>query len=157
MLEPILQQLGAGNPQLAELIASNPDQFLQLLGEYADDDVPLPPGAQAISVTEEERDAIERVRFSDPNKLIMILTQSSFAVSDSTEMPRSRLTLPVIRTKSSLPTSSSTNRRTTSLLLTTRCGLGLNTMYAIYDYQWRKYNKTRHSQNNMGSHEALGP
>lgn len=61
MLEPILQQLGAGNPQLAQMIASNPDQFLQLLGESADDDVPLPPGAQAISVTEEERDAIERV------------------------------------------------------------------------------------------------
>ncbi|OAA38048.1 UV excision repair protein Rad23 [Metarhizium rileyi] len=61
MLEPILQQLGAGNPQLAQLIASNPDQFLQLLGESADDDVPLPPGAQAISVTEEERDAIERL------------------------------------------------------------------------------------------------
>lgn len=64
MLEPILQQLGAGNPQLAQLIASNPDQFLQLLGEDADDDVPLPPGAQAISVTEEERDAIERVWFA---------------------------------------------------------------------------------------------
>lgn len=63
MLEPILQQLGAGNPQLAQLIASNPDAFLQLLGEDAEDDVPLPPGAQAISVTEEERDAIERVRF----------------------------------------------------------------------------------------------
>ncbi|KAK2592172.1 UV excision repair protein rad23 [Conoideocrella luteorostrata] len=61
MLEPILQQLGAGNPQLAQLIASNPDQFLQLLGENGDDDVPLPPGAQAISVTEEERDAIERL------------------------------------------------------------------------------------------------
>ncbi|KAH6888632.1 XPC-binding domain-containing protein [Thelonectria olida] len=62
MLEPILQQLGAGNPQLAQLIASNPDQFLQLLGEDAgDDDVPLPPGAQAIAVTEEERDAIERL------------------------------------------------------------------------------------------------
>lgn len=64
MLEPILQQLGAGNPQLAQLIASNPDQFLQLLGEDGEDDVPLPPGAQAISVTEEERDAIERVRLS---------------------------------------------------------------------------------------------
>ncbi|KAM0246486.1 hypothetical protein ACHAQJ_010187 [Trichoderma viride] len=61
MLEPILQQLGAGNPQLAQLIASHPDQFLQLLGEDAEDDVPLPPGAQAISVTEEERDAIERL------------------------------------------------------------------------------------------------
>ncbi len=61
MLEPILQQLGAGNPQLAQLISQNPDQFLQLLGEDGDDDAPLPPGAQAISVTEEERDAIERV------------------------------------------------------------------------------------------------
>ncbi|KAH8162437.1 hypothetical protein CIB48_g5812 [Xylaria polymorpha] len=61
MLEPILQQLGAGNPQLAQLISQNPDQFLQLLGEDNDDDAPLPPGAQAISVTEEERDAIERL------------------------------------------------------------------------------------------------
>lgn len=61
MLDPILQQLASGNPQLAQLIATHQDQFLQLLGEDADDDVPLPPGAQAISVTEEERDAIERV------------------------------------------------------------------------------------------------
>lgn len=61
MLEPILQQLGAGNPQLAQLISQNPQQFLQLLGEDGDDDAALPPGAQAISVTEEERDAIERV------------------------------------------------------------------------------------------------
>ncbi|KJZ78913.1 hypothetical protein HIM_01686 [Hirsutella minnesotensis 3608] len=61
MLEPILQQLGAGNPQLAHLIASHPDEFLLLLGENAEDDVPLPPGAQTVSVTEEERDAIERL------------------------------------------------------------------------------------------------
>ena len=62
MLEPILQQLGAGNPQLAQLIAQNPEQFLSLLGESGgDDDAPLPPGAQAIAVTEEERDAIERL------------------------------------------------------------------------------------------------
>lgn len=69
MLEPILQQLSAGNPQLAQLIASNPEQFLNLLSEDGDDDVPLPPGAQAIAVTEEERDAIERVSES---KLISI-------------------------------------------------------------------------------------
>lgn len=62
MLEPILQQLGAGNPQLAQLIGQNQDQFLQLLGESGgDDDAPLPPGAYAIQVTEEERDAIERL------------------------------------------------------------------------------------------------
>jgi len=61
MLEPILQQVGAGNPQLAQLIATNPEAFLQLLAEDADEDAPLPPGAQAISVTEEERDAIDRL------------------------------------------------------------------------------------------------
>lgn len=61
MLEPILQQVGAGNPQLARLIGENPDQFLQLLSEDTGDDTPLPPGAQEISVTEEEREAIERV------------------------------------------------------------------------------------------------
>ncbi|MCJ1429487.1 hypothetical protein MMC29_007401, partial [Sticta canariensis] len=61
MLEPILQQVGAGNPHLAQLIGQNPDQFLQLLSEESDGDVPLPPGAQEISVTEEERAAIERL------------------------------------------------------------------------------------------------
>ena len=61
MLEPILQQVGAGNPQLAQLIGQNPEQFLQLLSEELDDDTPLPPGAQEISVTEQEREAIERV------------------------------------------------------------------------------------------------
>ncbi|CZS99723.1 related to nucleotide excision repair protein RAD23 [Rhynchosporium agropyri] len=61
MLEPILQQVGAGNPQLAALIGQHPEQFLQLLSEDAGDDAPLPPGAQAISVTEEERAAIERL------------------------------------------------------------------------------------------------
>jgi hypothetical protein len=62
MLEPILQSVGAGNPQLAQLIGQHPGEFLQLLSEVAgDEDAPLPPGAQAIQVTEEERDAIERV------------------------------------------------------------------------------------------------
>jgi UV excision repair protein RAD23 len=61
MLEPILQQVGAGNPQLAQLIASRPEEFLELLAEDHDDDAALPPGAQAIQVTEEEREAIERL------------------------------------------------------------------------------------------------
>lgn len=61
MLEPILQQLGASNPQLAQLIAHHPEQFLSLLGEEGDEDAPVPPGAQTIAVSEEERDAIERV------------------------------------------------------------------------------------------------
>ena len=66
MLEPILQQLAAGNPQLANLIGQHPDQFLALLSEDADGDAPLPPGAQEISVTEEEREAIERVSSITP-------------------------------------------------------------------------------------------
>ncbi|KAI9741842.1 MAG: hypothetical protein M1834_000230 [Cirrosporium novae-zelandiae] len=61
MLEPILQQVGQGNPSLARLIGEYPDQFLQLLSEDGDEDAALPPGAQAISVTEEEREAIERL------------------------------------------------------------------------------------------------
>ncbi|KAI4107582.1 MAG: hypothetical protein L6R37_001542 [Teloschistes peruensis] len=61
MLEPILQQVGAGNPQLAQMIQNHPDQFLQLLSEEAEGDAPAPPGAQEVFVTEEERDAIDRL------------------------------------------------------------------------------------------------
>ncbi|KAF7716320.1 Uncharacterized protein PECH_000102 [Penicillium ucsense] len=62
MLEPILQQVAAGNPHIAQVIGQNSEQFLQLLAEdLGDDDEALPPGTQAISVTEEERDAIERL------------------------------------------------------------------------------------------------
>lgn len=63
MLEPILQQVGAGNPQLAQLIGQNQEQFLQLLAEDMGEEGELPPGAHEIRVTEEERDAIERVSF----------------------------------------------------------------------------------------------
>lgn len=68
MLEPILQQVGQGNPQLAALISQNPDAFLQLLSEGADGDddgEALPPGGIPISVTQEEAEAIDRVRY-DP-------------------------------------------------------------------------------------------
>jgi UV excision repair protein RAD23 len=61
MLEPILQQVGAGNPALAQLIGQNPDQFLQLLAEDADEDAPPPPGTHQVRVTAEEEAAIERV------------------------------------------------------------------------------------------------
>jgi UV excision repair protein RAD23 len=61
MLEPILQQVAAGNPQLAQIITQNPEQFMQLLAEDGDDDVALPPGTHQVPVTEEEREAIERV------------------------------------------------------------------------------------------------
>jgi UV excision repair protein RAD23 len=35
MLEPILQQVAEGNPQLAQMIGQNQDQFLQLLSEVS--------------------------------------------------------------------------------------------------------------------------
>lgn len=67
MLEPILAQVAQGNPQLSQMIQNNPEQFLQLLAEGGgDDDVAIPPGAQSVAVTEEERDAIERVSLSSP-------------------------------------------------------------------------------------------
>lgn len=62
MLEPILQQLAASNPQLAGLITQNPEQFLQVLaGPEGGDEGALPPGAQQIQVTPEENAAIERL------------------------------------------------------------------------------------------------
>ncbi|KAJ5872245.1 uncharacterized protein N7529_004598 [Penicillium soppii] len=85
MLEPILQQVAAGNPQIASIIGQNSDQFLQLLGEELDDDEgALPPGAQAISVTEEERDAIERLcRLGFPRDSVI---QAYFACDKNEEL-----------------------------------------------------------------------
>ena len=62
----MLQQLAQSNPQLAQALAHNPDALLDLLGGagegvLGDDGEPIPPGAHVLSVTPEERDAIERV------------------------------------------------------------------------------------------------
>ncbi|KGO67957.1 Ubiquitin supergroup [Penicillium italicum] len=85
MLEPILQQVAAGNPQIASIIGQNSDQFLQLLGEELEDEEgALPPGAQAISVTEEERDAIERLcRLGFPRDSVI---QAYFACDKNEEL-----------------------------------------------------------------------
>ncbi|KAI5305261.1 geranylgeranyl pyrophosphate synthetase [Ascosphaera pollenicola] len=70
-MEPILQSLGQGNPQLAQAIAAHQDEFLQLLSEEGGDMgegmeglegiMPNAAGQTTIAVTEEERDAIERL------------------------------------------------------------------------------------------------
>ncbi|OJJ48817.1 hypothetical protein ASPZODRAFT_129131 [Penicilliopsis zonata CBS 506.65] len=84
MLEPILQQVAAGNPQIAQIIGQNQEQFLQLLSEDIDDDSLLPPGTQAISVTEEERDAIERLcRLGFPRDSVI---QAYFACDKNEEL-----------------------------------------------------------------------
>ena len=117
MLEPILQQVGAGNPQLAQLIGQNQEQFLQLLSEDFDDDAQLPPGTQAISVTEEERDAIERVCLDifflvsseHANMRTSPLLLSSSAALALIETLSFRPTSLAIRTKNLLPIFCSTN------------------------------------------------
>ncbi|KAJ5443534.1 UV excision repair protein rhp23 [Penicillium daleae] len=85
MLEPILQQVAAGNPQIAQIIGQNSEQFLQLLAEdLGEDDEALPPGTQAISVTEEERDAIERLcRLGFPRDSVI---QAYFACDKNEEL-----------------------------------------------------------------------
>jgi UV excision repair protein RAD23 len=64
MVQPLLQQLAASNPGLAQLFTQNPDALLQLLGVEGgegEDGQQLPPGTHIVNVTEEERAAIQRV------------------------------------------------------------------------------------------------
>ncbi|KAF8993725.1 hypothetical protein BDQ17DRAFT_1368040 [Cyathus striatus] len=63
VVQPLIQQLAENNPAFAQLIAQNPDALLRFLsGNDADDESgSIPPGAHVISVTEEERAAIERL------------------------------------------------------------------------------------------------
>jgi UV excision repair protein RAD23 len=48
------------NPGIAQMLAQNPGMLADLLG-IEPDEGDLPPGTQVISVTQEERAAIERV------------------------------------------------------------------------------------------------
>lgn len=49
------------NPAMAQMFAQNPEALAQLLGVEFDEEAP-PPGTHVVSVTEEERAAIQRVR-----------------------------------------------------------------------------------------------
>ncbi|KAK6330735.1 hypothetical protein TWF718_002936 [Orbilia javanica] len=87
MLEPILQQVGQANPQLAQLISTNPEGFLRLLSEGVDDEElagAAPGGGLAIHVTEEERDAIERLCQLGFERDVVI--QAYFACDKNEEM-----------------------------------------------------------------------
>lgn len=71
MLEPILQQLAAQNPQLAAMIQQNPEAFVQMLmdGDAGIDEhgtvdsagEQLPEGATRIEITQSEQDSINRL------------------------------------------------------------------------------------------------
>jgi len=65
LLQYLIQQLGIQNPAMAQSLADNPEALLQHLGMENDgadsEGNPIPPGAQVVSVTEEERAAIQRL------------------------------------------------------------------------------------------------
>ena len=65
-LQSFIQQLSTQNPEAAQLLANNPEALLQLLGGDGDGDGDGEgegenPHEHVISVTPEERDAIDRV------------------------------------------------------------------------------------------------
>jgi len=78
LLQPVLQQLAAANPQILQLINQHQDEFIRLLQEPVEGDVggampggmpggaggpgAPPPGMQYIQVTPAEKEAIDRVR-----------------------------------------------------------------------------------------------
>ncbi|KAI9364690.1 ubiquitin family-domain-containing protein [Pilaira anomala] len=66
LLQPLLQQLGQSNPDLLRSINADPTGFLQALLEGGDDEegnggAGAPPGSSMVQVTQEEKEAIDRL------------------------------------------------------------------------------------------------
>jgi UV excision repair protein RAD23 len=66
LIQPLIQQIAAANPQLAQLITQNPEALLQLLGAGGDDDDMGEYGdmggeVMQVNLTPEEAAAVERV------------------------------------------------------------------------------------------------
>lgn len=65
LIQPLIHQLATSNPALAQLLAQNPEALMQLLGvgegDFDGEEGDIPPGAHVVSVTEEERAAIQRL------------------------------------------------------------------------------------------------
>ncbi|KAI9264629.1 UV excision repair protein Rad23 [Helicostylum pulchrum] len=63
LLQPLLQQLGQSNPELLRSINADPNGFLQALLEGAEDEEggAAPPGSSMVQVTQEEKEAIDRL------------------------------------------------------------------------------------------------
>jgi UV excision repair protein RAD23 len=70
LLQPLLQQLAQSSPEMMQLISSNQDQFLSLLGEGGEggefeDEEGGAAGAQYVTISPEDDAAINRVCFLD--------------------------------------------------------------------------------------------
>jgi len=73
MAQALIQQIAATNPGLLQHLGANPEQAIADVlqsaaadGQEDDDEGPVPPGAHVVSVTAEERAAIERVCLFPP-------------------------------------------------------------------------------------------
>lgn len=60
LLEPILHQMAQANPQLAGLISQNPEAFLQLLSEGAEDEGGV--DAPRIMISQEDLEPVQRLQ-----------------------------------------------------------------------------------------------
>lgn len=61
LLQPLLQQIGQSNPELLQHISANPNAFFQALMEAGEDEEANMPPSNMIQVTQEEKEAIDRV------------------------------------------------------------------------------------------------
>ncbi|KAG8213906.1 UV excision repair protein [Butyriboletus roseoflavus] len=65
LLQPLIQQLAAANPQVGQLLAENPQALLNFLaegGEEGEFEGEGLPGVQVVNITPEEQAAIERLQ-----------------------------------------------------------------------------------------------
>ena len=82
MLEPILQQVAEGNPQLAQMISLNPDQFLQLLAEVCP--IFIPPNYR-VADYEYRAKKVTRVHSHLVGKLSVSRQRNAMPSSDSAD------------------------------------------------------------------------
>ncbi|ORX50163.1 UV excision repair protein Rad23 [Hesseltinella vesiculosa] len=88
MLQPLLQQIGASNPELLSVINADPHGFLSALtgeaGEGDEGEGAIPQGSQVIQVTQEEKEAIDRLEQLGVDRAIAI--EAYFACDKNEEL-----------------------------------------------------------------------